>query len=90
MLLVSYDISDDRLRTKFSTFLSKFGHRIQYSLFRIRNSERVLENIQTKIDGYFGKRFKETDSVMIFKLSESCKITRYGFAIHEEEDLIII
>lgn len=90
MLLISYDISDDKLRTKFSKFLSKFGYRLQYSLFQIRNSDRVLENIQVKIDGYFAKNFDERDSVMIFQMSQTCKITRYGYAIHDEEDLILI
>lgn len=90
MLLISYDISDNKLRTKFSKFLSKFGHRLQYSLFQIRNSDRVLENIQVKIDGYFAKNFDERDSVMIFQMSQTCKITRYGYAIHDEEDLILI
>lgn len=90
MLLISYDISDDKLRTRFSKFLSKFGHRLQYSLFQIRNSDRVLENIQVKIDGYFAKHFDERDSVMIFQMSQTCKITRYGYAIHDEEDLILI
>lgn len=90
MLLISYDISDDKLRTKFSKFLSKFGHRLQYSLFQIRNSDRVLENIQVKIDGYFATHFDERDSVMIFQMSQTCKITRYGYAIHDEEDLILI
>jgi len=32
MVIVSYDISDDKLRTKFSKYLSKFGHRLQYSV----------------------------------------------------------
>lgn len=90
MLLISYDISDDKLRTKFSKFLAKFGHRLQYSLFQIRNSERVLENIQVKIEGHFSKKFGETDSIMVFQLSQTCKITRYGFALHDEEDLILI
>lgn len=90
MLLISYDISDDKLRTKFSKYLSKFGYRLQYSVFQIRNSDRVLENIQVKINGYLGKHFGERDSVMIFQLSQTCKITRYGYAKHDDEDLILI
>ena len=30
MVLVSYDISDDKLRTKFARDLSKYGFRLQY------------------------------------------------------------
>ncbi|MBS1589399.1 MAG: CRISPR-associated endonuclease Cas2 [Bacteroidetes bacterium] len=90
MLLVSYDISDDKLRTHFSKFLGKYGYRMQYSLFRIRNSDRVLENIQVKIESYFGKRFQQTDSVIIFELSQTCKITKFGYAKNEDKDLIIL
>ena len=45
MILVSYDISNDKVRTKFAKFLSKFGFRLQYSVFEIHNSEAVLSNI---------------------------------------------
>ena len=90
MLLVSYDISDDRLRTQFSKFLSKFGGRLQYSVFEIRNSDRVLENIQTQINCYFAKRFSQRDSVIIFDLSKQCKIRRFGYAKNDETDLLIV
>lgn len=41
MIIVSYDISNDKRRTKFSKYLMKFGHRIQYSVFEIDNSDRI-------------------------------------------------
>ncbi|MCB0803761.1 MAG: CRISPR-associated endonuclease Cas2 [Flavobacteriales bacterium] len=90
MLLISYDISDDKLRTQFSKFLGKFGGRMQYSVFEIRNSDRVLENITTQINAYFAKRFSQTDSVIIFRLSKSCKIDRFGYAKNDETDLLIV
>ena len=90
MLLISYDISNDKLRSQFSKFLGKFGHRLQYSLFQIRNSPRALENIEIKVETYFAKQFGETDSIMVFRMSQTCKITKYGYAKHEDEDLIII
>jgi CRISPR-associated protein Cas2 len=90
MLIVSYDISDDKLRTKFSKFLKKYGGRLQYSVFEIRNSERILVNIETQIKHYYEKKFSENDSIMIFHLSETCKITRYGYAKHQETDVIIV
>lgn len=90
MLIISYDIADDKLRTKFSKFLSKFGGRLQYSVFEIRNSERVLDNITTQIAIYFEKKFSQSDSVMIFDLSKQCKITRFGYAKNSETDLVIV
>ena len=88
MVLVSYDITDDKLRTKFAKYLERFGHRIQYSVFEIDNSERLLNNILCEIENSFSKRFSEADSVYIFRLSASCEIVRYGYAKHEEEDIL--
>lgn len=90
VLLISYDISDDKLRTKFSKFLSKFGGRLQYSVFEIRNSDRILRNIQAKIDSYYLKKFEQSDSVIIFELSNYCKRTNYGYAKNDETDLVFV
>lgn len=90
MLLVSYDISDTKLRTKFSKFLMKYGGRLQFSVYEIRNSDRALENIVTQIEYYFSKRFSQEDSVMIFNLSASCQITKYGYSKNSDSDLIIL
>ena len=56
MLLISYDISNDKVRTKFSKYLSKFGFRLQYSVFEITNSDTVLKNIDDKRKLYVEKR----------------------------------
>lgn len=88
--MVSYDISDNKLRTRFAKFLSKFGHRLQYSIFEIKNSKRILENIQIEIKADFEKDFCQTDSIMIFQMSKQCKITKYGYAKNDDEDLILI
>ncbi len=90
MLLVSYDISDNKLRTRFSKFLAKFGYRIQYSVFEVKNSDRILENITTTIESYYAKKFGQADSIYIFNLSKSCKITKYGYAKNDDNDLIIV
>lgn len=90
MIIVSYDISDDKLRTKFSKYLTRFGHRIQYSVFEIDNSERVLDNIKVDIANKFEKRFTQADSVYIFQMSATCKVTRYGYAKNEEKDFVVL
>lgn len=56
MIVVSYDISDDKLRIKFSKYLSRFGHRLQYSVFEIDNSQRIIDNIVTDITNRFEKK----------------------------------
>lgn len=90
MLIVSYDIANDKVRTKFAKFLSKFGHRLQYSVFEIDNSDRFLDIVSAEIKSKFEKTFSEEDSIMIFKMSSTCEITRYGYAKHDNESLIIV
>lgn len=90
ILRISYDISDDKKRTRFSRYLEKYGHRIQYSVFEIENSERILKNIMADIDNKFMRIFGQEDSVYVFKLSSSCEVVRYGYARNEENDLKII
>ena len=90
MIIVSYDISDDKLRTKFAKYLLKFGHRLQYSVFEIDNSWRILDNIISDLKNEFEKRFTQSDSVIIFKLSSSCEVLRFGYARNDESDFMII
>ena len=88
MVIVSYDISDDKLRTKFSKYLSRFGHRIQYSVFEIDNSKRIIDNIVNDLTNNFEKSFSQEDSVIIFKMSSSCEILRYGYAKNYEKTFL--
>lgn len=90
MIIVSYDISDDKIRTRFAKFLSRFGHRIQYSVFEIENSEKMLRKITAEIQNEFEKKFSQADSVIIFILSGSTKTIRYGYAQNVNEDILLI
>ena len=92
MLIVSYDISDDKLRTQFSKLLSKHGRRLQYSVFEIKHTERAIDLILLTIEKKFAKEFDITDSIIIFQLCEACrkKVIRYGYAVHEEEEVVFL
>lgn len=90
MIVISYDISNNKKRTRFSKYLQKFGHRIQYSVFEIDNSEKILTNIIAEIENRFQKDFSQEDSVYIFRMNPNCEIHRFGYAANEEKDAIII
>ena len=90
MLLITYDISDDKLRTRFAKYLSKYGHRLQYSVFEIDNSQRFLNTLSYDLKNKFEKEFGETDSVLVIRLNPNCDITRYGYAKNENKTLIIV
>lgn len=61
-----------------------------YSVFEIDNSNRILDNIVTDIKNRFEKCFTQQDSVMVFKLSASCEVLRFGYAKNDENDFFII
>lgn len=90
MILISYDIKDDKLRTKFSKYIKKYGHRIQYSVFEICNSRRILENIMIEIDYLYKNKFSQSDSVIIIETSKNCKISKWGYASNEDNDIIVV
>jgi CRISPR-associated protein Cas2 len=90
MIIVSYDISDDKKRNKFAKYLTRFGHRIQYSVFEIENNDRILNNIFCDIRNKFEKTFEQSDSVYVFQLSSSCRVQKFGYAKNEDTDMIII
>jgi CRISPR-associated protein Cas2 len=92
MLIVAYDFADDKKRTKFAKFLKKYGYRIQYSIFKIENSKRVLQNILEEIELKYKKTFSGVDSILIFSTCEACdkKILRYGYAKNEDIDVFFL
>lgn len=90
MIIISYDIKSDKLRSNFSKFIKKFGYRLQYSVFEITNSKRMLSNIMTEISHVFEKQFDQNDSVIIIQTSENCKITKWGYAKNNDSSIIVV
>ncbi len=90
MILVSYDISDTKTRTKFSKFLERYGERIQYSVFRIKNSSRLLDIIAEEIELKYSPLFKKTDSVYVFRLDKISvrRTLKFGYAVYEDKDVV--
>ena len=83
-----YDISNNKLRAQFSKFLIKQGGvRLQFSVYEINNTKRLIDTLKIKIEGSFAKKFDMCDSIFIFEtdLHQSIK---YGNAIHRDMDLL--
>lgn len=75
------------MRTNFSKMLKNNGAiRLQYSVYEVRNTKRIMANLVTKIEAY-SKHFTPDDSIIIFEI-ESDKLTKYGNAIHRDQDIV--
>jgi len=92
MIVVSYDFSNDKTRAKFAKFLTKFGRKLQYSVYEVRNSQRVLQCILKEVELVYKKQFTNADSILIFRACEGCKkkVRRYGYAANEEKEVVIL
>lgn len=87
MIIVSYDITDDKMRSNFSKMLKSNGAiRLQYSVYEVRNTKRIMDNLIAKIEAY-SKHFTPDDSVVIFEI-DADKLTKYGNAIHRDQDIV--
>lgn len=89
MIIVSYDITDDKMRTNFSKMLKSNGAiRLQFSVYELRNTKRIKDNLVAKIEAY-SKHFTQDDSVVIFEIA-SDKLTKYGNAIHRDTPIVYL
>lgn len=89
VIIVTYDISNNKLRTHFSKFLEQYGVRVQFSVYEIQNSQRVLDIVTNAIERRFKERFEGGDSIYIFRANHADTI-RYGSAGMIDNDLLII
>lgn len=88
MVIVSYDIKDDKLRARFAKMLRSQGAvRLQFSVYEINNTQRIIENIKTIIIEKFSKSFTAEDSVMVFNASIE-SVLKFGNAIHRDRDVV--
>lgn len=87
MIIISYDISDNKMRTHFSKMLTKKGAiRLQFSVYEVANTKRIVDNLIAKIEAY-SKHFTADDSVILFDVA-SDKLIKYGNAIHRDKPVV--
>lgn len=90
MIIISYYIKDDKIRTGFAKMLrSQGGIRLQFSVYEVNNTQRVIENIKLKIVEKFSKLFTGADSVLIFEVPNA-KVEKFGNAIHRDKDVVYL
>jgi len=70
LILVSYDIPNDRRRVKIAKTLEDFGDRVQYSVFECDLEQEHFERLRRRLE----KIVKEDDdNVRFYLLCASCK-----------------
>jgi len=90
LVLVSYDIKDDKTRTRLALKLLDFGPRVQYSVFEADVSDKEF----IKLKQMLGKvKLAENDSVRLYQLCQTCfgkiKIWGKGEATKDKDIYIV-
>lgn len=67
--VVSYDISDDRRRTRLHRALKGFGMRVQYSVFECILDEPEVARLKTIVHRIIKR---DADHVRYYRLCENC------------------
>lgn len=68
-VLVSYDVVDDRMRSKLAKHLKEFGNRIQKSVFECDLDERLYEAMRRGVEKIVDRK---RDSVRFYRLCRGC------------------
>lgn len=89
-VIVSYDVSDDRRRTKIAKVLLNFGVRVQKSVFECRIDDRQYLKMKAQVDKEIDA---EEDSVRYYSICLRCsgnvQISGLG-VVREDEDVVVL
>ena len=63
--------------------------RLQFSVYEVNNTQRIIDNIKANIVDKFSKLFTGADSVLIFD-APNAKVQKFGNAIHRDADIVYL
>ena len=75
-VLVIYDISDNKKRTKLSKYLQGYGFRIQKSAFEAMIKPSLYKKLKKELEYYIDK--DKEDSIRIYKIIGQGQVTVLG------------
>jgi len=89
LYIISYDIPNDRRRTKVAKLLLGFGHRVQYSVFECYLDKKHILLLRTRLLNLVKE---EEDNVRIYDLCDGCehRVEAIGREGPREEDVFIV
>ncbi|ESL02974.1 CRISPR-associated protein Cas2 [Catonella morbi ATCC 51271] len=86
IILIIYDITDDKHRRNLVKILSSFGLRVQKSAFEARLNKRQYNKLLSKIE----KFYRDSDNIRIYRLQEYEEVRVYGTEDYSAEEVIVI
>lgn len=90
LVMISYDIVDDKKRLKLMKFLKDYGNRVQKSVFECNLSPGIYNQVKSGVAEIINKR---EDRVRYYRICKGCvekvEISGWGEVTEEEEFILI-
>lgn len=88
--LISYDISDDKVRDKIVKYLEAFAFRLQYSVFTCNISTKESKKIWRELNDIASQ--SEVGNVLMASLCKSCEknLLLSGNPLEEEKGFFVV
>ena len=86
IVLVIYDITDDRRRTRMVKCLERYGIRVQKSAFEAFLTEKKYERMMELTSGLIDPA---TDSLRVYLLANHTSVRSWGIGDRHVEDVVI-
>ncbi len=86
IVLVIYDITDDRRRTRMGKCLERYGIRVQKSAFEAFLTEKKYERMMELTSGLIDPA---TDSLRVYLLANHTSVRSWGIGDRHVEDVVI-
>ena len=90
IVIISYDIEEDKKRTRLANKLKDFGFRVQYSVFEADIKQNELKELKKLLKSY---KLTGNDSIRLYQLCESCvnKIKIWGIGeVMKDKEIYIV
>ena len=87
-IVISYDIPEDKRRTKVHSLLKSYGQWMQYSVFECEITRAEYAKLCTRLERLIKP---ETDSIRFYSLCECCqrKVERIGGEVVRDNSIFL-
>ncbi|MBQ7266231.1 MAG: CRISPR-associated endonuclease Cas2 [Firmicutes bacterium] len=86
LVLVIYDIVDNKRRNKFVKLMESYGVRVQKSAFEMIITQKQYNSLILRIP----RHITEEDNIRVYRLKVSGEIVTWGSGMTEPEEVIIL
>ncbi len=90
LVMISYDVVENKKRLKLMKFLKDYGERVQKSVFECNVTPKIYEKIKSGVEEIINKR---KDRVKYYRICKGCadkvEISGWGEVTEEEEFVVI-